>query len=240
MASDPTDVAREIGVTQERYVHAPRYNVPPGSALPFISETLTDGGEMVRRLEPAGWGLVPGWANETAPGFRAFNARSETVADKPMFRSAFAHRRCLVPVSGYYEWKTVGSGSKATKTPWLMHAANDDWLFMAGLYEFARIDKLADTFTDSDPRVIDGWYVSTTIITMPASGHLADIHDRMPLMLTREDALRWIQPNGGKAESQELLGALLKAANPEMVARYRVSPDVGNVRNEGAYLQEPL
>lgn len=236
MASDPADIGRELGVEYERYAHQPRYNVPPGSALPIVCDSVSDEGEVTRRMETAGWGLVPGWAKETKIGFRAFNARSETVAEKPMFRSAFVRRRCIIPVNGYYEWKTEAG----EKIPWLMHATEGDWLFMAGLFEFAKCSDLQDDFSPTDPRITDGWYVSTTILTMPSSGHLAEVHDRMPLMVDRNGIDLWLEPTETRADAQGVLESLLHAMNPEAVDRYRVSREVGNVRNDGPELTEPI
>lgn len=232
MASDPADIGRELGAEHERYAFSPRYNVPPGSALPIFCDSVSDAGEIVRRLETAGWGLVPGWAKDVKIGFRAFNARSETVADKPMFRSAFVRRRCVIPVSGYYEW-AVEDGEK---TPWLMHG--DGWLFLAGLYEFAKCDALG--VPETDPRATEGWYVSTTILTMPSKDHLVDVHDRMPLMLDREGVDRWCEPVETKGEALSILDAALQAVDVDRVERYRVSHAVGNVRNDGPELVVPV
>lgn len=236
MASDPADFGRELGVEYENYSFTPRYNVPPGSALPFICDSVNADGVVQRRLETGGWGLVPAWAKETKIGFRAFNARSETVADKPMFRSAFIKRRCVIPVNGYYEWKTEG----AAKTPWFMHAASGDWLIMAGLFEFAKVSQLSDPPSESDPRVTDGWYVSTTILTTSATGHLADVHDRMPVMIPRDHVGQWLAPHESKAEVGAVLDGLVASCDPTLVDRYQVGKAVGNVRNDDPSLAQPV
>lgn len=232
MASDPADIGRELDVEYERYAFSPRYNVPPGSALPIVLDSVGATGEIARRLETAGWGLVPGWAKDLKIGFRAFNARSETVADKPMFRSAFVRRRCVIPVCGYYEW-AVEAGEKI---PWLMHG--DSWLFLAGLYEFAKCETL--DVSESDPRVTDGWYVSTTILTMPSRGHLESVHDRMPVVLGRSGVERWCEPTETKADALGVLDSVLHDVDVDQVKRYRVSSAVGNVRNDGPELMEPV
>ncbi|MGW9827921.1 putative SOS response-associated peptidase YedK [Brevibacterium pityocampae] len=242
MHLDPTDLVDELDIDTVGYRFAPRYNVPPGAVLPIIIDRPAESGELVRRLESARWGLVPGWAKEEKIGFRAFNARSETVGSKPMFRSAFARQRCAVPVGGYYEWQTDASGAK---TPWLMQAA-DGPLFMAGLFEFrkqvsagAEADATAGP-GPSDPAVQDGWLVSTTIITAPAAGHLAEVHDRMPVMITAADINAWADPTAGKDEAQELLRTLVDGFDPNRVERYRVDRAVGNVRNQSADLMAPV
>lgn len=234
MSTDPADLADELQIEMMTYTYAPRYNVPPGAPLPILVDRPDDEGTLFRRLETVRWGLVPGWAKDEKIGFRAFNARSETVEDKPMFRKAFESRRCVVPVTGYYEWHATETG----KEPWLMHAADGGPLFMAGLFEFRKRGE-ADGPT-ADPAVRDGWLVSTTIITAPAAGHLAELHDRMPVMLPRDLLAAWMDPGAGGAEAREMLKALVADFDPGRVDRYRVSTAVGNVRNQGAELAEPL
>ena len=129
-------------------------------------------GEPSRRLETARWGLVPVWAKTRSVGSRAINARSETVLEKPTFRSAAVKRRALVPADGYYEWEVTADG----KIPTYLHPEDDTLLAFAGLYEFWR-----------DPDVPDGedgeWLMTTTILTRPAADALGHIHDRMPVIV---------------------------------------------------------
>lgn len=242
MHLDPADLVDELEIDTVGYRFTPRSNVPPGAVLPIVVDRPTESGELVRRLESARWGLVPGWAKEEKIGFRAFNARSETVESKPMFRSAFARQRCAVPVGGYYEWQTDASG---TKTPWLMHAP-DGPLYMAGLFEFRKqVPESAGAEADAgresaDPAVRDGWLVSTTIITAPSTGHLAEVHDRMPVMITAADIGAWADPTAGTDEAQEMLQGFIGAFDADRVERYRVDRAVGNVRNQSAELSEPV
>jgi putative SOS response-associated peptidase YedK len=248
MQVDPADLAADLGAVYEAYAFGPRYNVPPGAVLPIIVSRPNEDGELSTQIRSARWGLVPGWAKDVKIGFRAFNARVETVASKPMFRAAFAARRCVVAVNGYYEWQALADRggaeapvgkARAGKQPWLMHAADDGWLFMAGLYEFKRLTE-NDTVDRGDPAVYGDWLVSTSIITCPARGHLADVHDRMPIMVHRGQVDTWTDPSLSAAELPGVLAGLMDGFDPERTLRYRVDPAIGNVRNDYASLTAPL
>lgn len=239
MSLDPADLVDELDIDTVGHRFSPRYNVPPGAVLPIIVDRPAETGEAVRRLESARWGLVPGWAKDEKIGFRAFNARSETVASKPMFRAAFARRRCAIPVAGYYEWQADDSGAK---TPWLMHAPEGQ-LYMAGLFEFRRRPEPEGEGggdDSADPAVRDGWLVSSTILTTASAGHLAEVHDRMPVMIGAGDIPAWIDPTANADEARTVLDELLAGFDPTAVERYRVSREVGNVRNQSADLIEPV
>lgn len=237
MSTDPADLAAELGLVYESYAHRARYNVPPGADVPVVISRAGSGGEVVNQMRTAHWGLIPSWAKEAKIGFRAFNARSETVAKKPMFKKALAARRCVVPVNGYYEWEKTESG----KQPWLMHARDDAWLFMAGLFEFKKLDgPLPGIDAGTDPAVYDDWLVSTTIITQPSAGHLAELHDRMPVMMDRDRIFEWTDPSLDIEDAQALLGELRAVFDPDDVDRHRVDSAVGNVRNDYPGLTAPV
>ena len=223
MSLDPADLADELRLDVISYDYTPRYNVPPGSFVPIVVERLDDEGQLTRRLETASWGLVPGWAKDTKIGFKAFNARSETVLEKPMFRQSIKRRRCALPIPGYYEWETTEDG----KQPWMMSAAGDDPLFMAGLFEFWK-------------QPDQSWLVSTTILTMEAAGHLRDVHHRMPVFLNRGGVDEWIDPAVPSAEVPPLLETTLSQVDPASVTRHQVGKSVGNIRNDGPELITPV
>lgn len=229
---DPADLADELEITAGSYVHRERYNDPPGSTVPIVVERPDSDGVLTRRLEPALWGLVPGWADDLGIGRRAFNARSETVASKPMFRSAFASKRCVVPVTGYYEWERTESG----KTPWLMSSRDADFLLLAGLFEQRRLTEAELASRGADPSVQDGWLITATILTTESAGHLAEVHDRMPVMLTPAQAGEWIDHAAGKAEAQLLLNGFVGGFDPNAVERWEVGAAVGNARLDGPEL----
>lgn len=206
----------------------PSYNVAPTAQVAIVLDSVKE--ELpVRRLESARWGLVPGWAKDPKIGARAFNARSEELEDKPMFRSALEKRRAVVPTSGYYEWKTVGG----VKIPHYIHPADDSPLFMAGLYEWWR-DKAK---ADDDPT---RWMLSFTILTRDSIGHLGSIHDRMPLFLDHDHADAWLDPTTDNV--RDVLDAAIDAAPAlaDTLDDHVVSRAVGNVRNNSPELIEPV
>lgn len=208
------------------------YNVAPTSDVPIVLERLIDGA-LHRQVHVAKWGLVPGWAKDPAVGVRAFNARSETVLEKPTFRAAIKARRCGVPVQGYYEWKKSPDG--LSKQPCFVHSADGSLIVFAGLYEWWK-----------DPAKPDGapdqWLLSTTILTMasPTEGELATLHDRLPVPLGPEALAEWLDPENRAP------GALLEAALAEawtLAAEWVLDPvsaAVGNVRNNGPELIEAI
>ncbi len=207
---------------------APSYNVAPTDAVAIVLDSIKTE-PPTRRLETARWGLVPGWAKDLSIGARAINARAEEVENKPMFRAALEKRRAVVPASGYYEWKKVGDA----KVPHYIHPADDAPLFMAGLYEWWKNPALAE----DDPA---RWVLSFTILTRDSIGHLGSIHDRMPLFLDPDFADAWLDPTTDNVG--DILDAAIDAAPDvaETLADHVVSKAVGNVRNNGPELIEPV
>lgn len=207
---------------------APSYNVSPTDPVAIVLDSIKTE-PPTRRLESARWGLVPAWAKDLSIGARAINARAEEVEDKPMFRKALEKRRAVVPASGYYEWKKVGDA----KVPHYIHPADDSPLFMAGLYEWWKNPALAD----DDPA---RWVLSFTILTRDAIGHLGSIHDRMPLFLDPDFADAWLDPTTDNVG--DILDAAIDAAPDvaETLADHVVAKAVGNVRNNGPDLIEPV
>jgi len=193
----------------------PSYNIAPTARVPVVWQRSEDEGE--RRLAVARWGLVPSWAKDPGVGVRAFNARVETAAEKPTFRSAFARRRCVLPADGYYEWK---KGDGRTKQPMYIRAADGGPLVFAGLYERWR---------DAEGRAL--W--SVTVLTGPALGPLAAIHDRRPLVIAPDLVEPWL--DGGLREPERIRSLLAIDAVPAWRA-HPVGPQVGNVRNDGPEL----
>ncbi|GHD01972.1 DUF159 family protein [Zhihengliuella salsuginis] len=218
----------------------PSWNVAPTSDVPIVLERLVDG-EARREVHVAHWGLVPRWAEDPRIGVRAFNARSETVTEKPMFRSAVVSRRCAVPMDGYYEWKRQGAGRSAAKQPYFVHPEGGGLSFFAGLYEWWRDPEVAA----GEP---GGWMLSTSIVTMPSPdpgsggvlGDLGRLHDRLPVPLSREGLAGWLDPAGREASP---LVERIRAEAYDVAASWRLDPvgaAVGNVRNDGPGLIEPV
>ncbi len=212
----------------EEFDFAPRYNIAPSQLAPIVY--AEEGG---LHLEPARWGLVPGWAfkkrgSDDAKKFRDgfINARAETAAEKPSFRDAFRKRRCLVPASGFYEWQRRGSGGKQ---PYLFHLSDvaptrvseSDIFFMAGLFEpWHAEDELAVQR-------------SFTILTTEANAVLRPVHERMPVILAPEQLLAWLDPRGESS-------AELVPCPDEWLAGYPVSTQVNSPRLDEASLIDPL
>ncbi len=210
---------------------APSWNIAPTDPVNVILDSIPKDAaepEPVRRLEAARWGLVPSWAKDITVGGRAFNARIETVGDNAMFKTAVRKRRAIIPATGYYEWKTIDG----VKHPYFIHLPDELTVF-AGLYEWWRNPAEAD---DSPNK----WLLSTTVITRDSSGPLADIHDRMPVFLSPELIEEWLDPHA--EYSEELLEAIADggAETAERMELYEVGREVGNVRNNGPQLLEPV
>lgn len=190
----------------------PSYNIAPTARVPVVWQRSEDEG--ARRLAVARWGLVPSWAKDPGVGVRAFNARVETAAEKPTFRSAFARRRCVLPADGYYEWQ---AGAGRTKQPMFISAADGAPLAFAGLYE---------RWKDAEGRAL--W--SVTILTGPALGPLAEVHDRRPLVIAPDLVEPWLD---GELREPERVRSLLAIDTVPAWRAHPVGPEVGNVRNDG-------
>ncbi|MDD2273577.1 MAG: SOS response-associated peptidase [Desulfuromonadaceae bacterium] len=150
----------------------PRYNVTPSQTIPIVREDA----EGNRELAIVRWGLIPSWAKDIAIGNSLINARSETAAEKPSFRSAFKRRRCIIPTGGFYEWQRQ-DGKR--KQPWYFRMADGSPVSIAGLWEH---------WQGSDGQVIE----SCSILTTSANELMAPIHERMPVILNHEDDETWL------------------------------------------------
>jgi len=181
-----------------------RFNIAPTQEAPVVR--AADGG--ARAVAMLRWGLVPSWAKELAIGTKMINARSETVEEKPSFRNAFRHRRCIVPATGFFEWQ----GEPGRKQPFAITVSDRPLIAFAGLWESWRPK-------DGDP-------VETfTILTTDANAAVAAIHDRMPVILPEADREAWL------TASAEVARTLMKPYAGPIVAR-AVRKLVGNPRNE--------
>ncbi len=206
----------------------PSFNVAPTDKAAVVLDSAKSE-PPVRRLEAARWGLVPGWAKDLSIGARAFNARSEELEDKPMFRAALEKRRAIVPVTGYYEWHRTDAG----KTPYFIHPADGAPLLFAGLYEWWKDPSKAE---DADDR----WVLSFTILTRASAGGLGSLHARMPVFMGPDHADAWLDPTVDYP--RDILDAAVDAAATvsDTLEAYPVSADVGNVRNNSPALIEPV
>lgn len=186
----------------------PRYNIAPTQLVPTILQAPETGDRQLRLLR---WGLIPSWAKDLAIGAKLINARAETVAQKPSFRSAFRHRRCLVLADGFYEWQRL----EGKKQPFYFRLQNGQPFAFAGLWEH---------WQDPKGEAID----SCTILTTAANELLQLIHDRMPVILDPKDYDLWIDPEVKKPEQ---LQQLLQPYSSEAMISYPVSTKVNNAAN---------
>lgn len=187
---------------------AVRYNITPTSESYIV---VDDDG--VRALQIARWGLIPSWSKDSSRASRMINARSETVAEKPAFRSAFRRRRCLVPADGYYEWQTHEGGG--VKTPFYIHRSDGGQLAFAGLFE--------------DWKGPEGQVRSFCLLTQDAVSTLSSIHDRMPVIVQADAWQRWLDP--AAPDVPALLDEVL-ATSPTGLEAYAVSTQVNKPAND--------
>ena len=220
-SSPPDEIARYFDAEPpSEAAIAASYNVAPTNDVYVV---LEDGG--VRRVGPVHWGLVPFWAKSPAIGNKMINARAEGLADKNSFKHAFKKRRCIVPADGFYEWrKTAG---EKHKQPFFIHRTDDEPLAFAGLWE-----EWHGPDRDDSQRLR-----STTIITTTPNDLMATIHDRMPVILPPSAWDEWLDPANAELDT---LGKLLVPAPDGLLTMHPVARDVGNVRNKGAQLIDPI
>ena len=195
----------------------PRYNVAPSQQIPIIRRV----GRSPSQLAQARWGLIPTWAKDASIGHRLINARSETAAEKPSFRSAFRQRRCLVPADGFYEWKrdpsVAGRKGRPPSTPFYFRRPSGASLAIAGLWE-AWTDSATGEFIES-----------ATLLTTEANGDVQAIHHRMPVLLEAPDWARWLDPAVG---DRAILEPLLKPAALGTLESFAVARLVNNPRHD--------
>ena len=194
----------------------PSYNVAPTQLV--LAVRLPAGADKPEMVALK-WGLVPSWADDPAMGNRLINARAETAASKPAFRSAFGKRRCLVLADGFYEWRKMDR----KKQPYLFRLRDGASFAFAGLWEH----------WEHDGRAID----SCTILTTDANELVKPVHDRMPVMLAPRDFARWLDPKTAKGPE---LQALLRPYPAEAMTAYPVDLRVNNPRHNDAACVAPL
>lgn len=205
----PTDsVARLFSATPANDLPpVPDYNICPTQDVAVVT---ADAG---RRLRPMRWGFLPHWYKSPTDGPLLINARSETVAEKPAFRAAVRERRCLVPVTGFYEWHRT----KEARLPWFASRTDGTPLVLGGIWQ--------EWGEDHKPTL--------AIITTGANAAMAPIHHRLPLVIEQKDWGLWLGEEGHGA------AVLMKPAGDEVLALHRVSTRVNSNRAEGPELIEP-
>lgn len=204
----PEEIARLFRTTSPLPNAGPSWNLAPSMPALVVRRHPETG---QRHLDLLQWGLVPYWAKDKRATRQPINARAETVATAAMFRDAFARRRALVPASAFYEWRKTG---KADRQPFAIARADGQPMALAGIWE---------SFRGADGEVLR----SFAIVTTAANADLAELHDRMPVVLEAEDWAAWLGEDAGDP------AALLRPAERGVLRLWPVSRRVNNVRNDG-------
>jgi putative SOS response-associated peptidase YedK len=201
----------------------PRYNVAPSQPVAVVANNGQHKVEFFR------WGLIPSWAKDPKIGNQMINARAETLAEKASFKNAYKRRRCLVLADGFYEWYTPPSappdrgGKGGGKTPMYIRLASGEPFAFAGLWEMWQ--------------TAEDFILSCTIITTSPNELMAQIHNRMPLILPREAYEQWLDP---AERTSDQLNSLLKPYPAELMTVYPVSKLVNSPKNDSPALIEPV
>lgn len=233
----PTDLADEFRAVDATDGAAKAdFNVAPTKQVlavverhPRDEDGTPDPDRTERSLRLLRWGLVPFFAKDPKAGARMINARAESAREKPAFRRAMASRRCLLPAAGWYEWQR----GPDHKQPYYTSYADGSSLAMAGMWEFWKP-------AEDDPAHPDG-LVTCSVLTTEAVGPLAQVHDRMPLVLAPDAWDTWLDPD--RVAADDAVAALLVPPAQELVARLEVRPVsslVNSVRNNGPELLAPM
>lgn len=197
----------------------PRYNAAPTQAMPVITNEFPDIIQFFR------WGLVPKWAKDISIGYKMINTRSESIVEKPAFKNIFKYKRCLVLADGYYEWQVQGDATpvkkgKPVKQPFRFHLPGNKLMLLAGLW---------DTWGNEGLQTF-------SIITCAANNDTSKFHDRMPVILSHDEAKQWLSND----LPPDVLLTLLKPAPEGLLQIYPVSTYVNKPGNEGKEVIERL
>lgn len=202
-AVDIVELYKQFQIENSVASLVPRYNIAPSQEIPAIISKNNKNELMMLR-----WGLVPNWAKDPSIGYKIINARAETIDIKPSFRHLITSRRCLIPADGFYEWKKEGK----IKKPYRFILRGGKPFTFAGLW---------DSWTNQEGKIIN----SCTIITTKSNALIEPIHDRMPVILTKENEKLWIDQD---LKDQELLKSLLKPYPEYLMEAYEVSSVVNS------------
>jgi putative SOS response-associated peptidase YedK len=200
----------DLGVQDVPDDLTPRFNIAPTQSLAVVREAVKGD----RRFDWLRWGLIPSWAKDPAIGNRTINARAETVAEKPAFRSAFRRRRCLVLADGYYEWRKEGK----TKQPFYIRMRDEGPFAFAGLWERWSPDGGEENLLET-----------CTLITTDANELTRSIHDRMPVILSPDDYANWLDP---QFDDREELLSLLCPYDSKVMQADPVSTHVNSPKHD--------
>jgi putative SOS response-associated peptidase YedK len=212
-----SELAAIFGASDLATSDTARFNIAPTTEALVVVQR-----EAERAVVRYRWGLIPPWSDDPRIASRTFNARAETVTTSPMFRDAFRKRRCLVPVDGFYEWRREGT----KRHPMRIMDPSGAPLALAGLWTGRQ-----------DPESGE-WRRTFTIVTTRPNEFMADIHDRMPVIVPPSSWALWLDAAGAGADAAEVR-AMLEPSDEVALTAYEVSPLVNNVRNDGPDLVLP-
>ena len=229
-SASPERIADYFGAVVDTEPLGENFNVAPTNDVYGVVQA-PDGTLHVRAFH---WGLVPSWAKDVKVGARMINARAESLAEKPAFKSIVKKTRCLVPMDGFYEWAPPTPDGPRTpkgapaKRPMFIHRVDGEPLAVAGLWA---------TWRDRAEGPDAPWLHSAAVVTTAANSFMSAVHDRMPVILPRSRWAQWLDP-----ENQDLgaLTGLLVPAAEDLLVMHEVSTDVNNVRNRGPHLVDPV
>ena len=207
LKAPPRTIQQHFGIP-ETVDLSPRYNIAPSQDVAVIRHLS---GKDYRQLDLLRWGLIPGWAKDMKLSYRMINARAETLAQKPAFRTAFKKHRCIIAADGFYEWLHSGK----TKQPFFVHMKNGAVFGFAGLWE---------SWNSPEGSTVE----SCTIITTSANDLVRKIHDRMPVILQPDTYEAWLQDS----TKIETLQQLLMPYSADEMETYRVSSEVNSPKHD--------
>lgn len=208
----PPDAVRSYFRLAEIDTFPPRYNIAPTQPVGIIRHSV----QRIPEFALVRWGLIPGWVKNPMVRSTLVNARAESAMDKPSFRGALRHRRCLVPADAFYEW----SGRSGAKVPYLIRPRNGGLMALAGLWEH---------WVGADGSELE----TMAFLTVAANATLAPVHDRMPVILSPDVHSEWLDCRSGRSVE---IARLLCAPADEMLETVEISTAVNDVRNEGPAL----
>lgn len=214
--TSPPEAVRAYFRYDNEAVFPPRYNIAPSQPAAIVRNTPAGGCE----LALVRWGLIPSWVKDPRAFKMLINARGETAAEKPSFRGAMRHRRCLVPTDGFYEW----TGPAGAKRPFLVRPRGGGPMALAGLWEH---------WLGADGSEIE----TMAILTVAGNQTMAVVHDRMPAILPPEHFDAWLDCRSGSSRE---VAELLAPAPEGLLELVEVSRKLNNPRNEGPEVQEPV
>ena len=212
LTSSPEEIAERFNLVWARLEASAHYNIAPSQMIPVVRDTGQG-----RELVLLKWGLIPSWAKDSTIGVKLINARAETLADKPAFRSAYRYRHCLIPADAFYEWVPIAG----RKQPYCIRMSDQGPFGMAGLWEH---------WVNPSGEPLE----TCTIITTDANALVAELHNRMPAIIAPGDYTAWLDASNPNAQQ------LLRPSPSEQLIAYPVTPRVNNVKNDDAECIAPL